>query len=74
MSGLNETIVREYFETLGFAVTQPCKYVTPGKRKKAVEELDHWIDSLVGALLWTIRHTVEQLTPGSRGQSGLFRE
>ena len=40
MSGVNETIVREYFESLGFVVAQPCKHVIPGRRKRAEEELD----------------------------------
>ena len=40
MSGVNEAIVREYFESLGFVVCQPCKYVIPGRKKKAEEELD----------------------------------
>jgi len=40
MPGVNETIVREYFEALGFMVSQPCKYVAPGLRRKADEEMD----------------------------------
>ena len=40
MSGVNEAIVREYFESLGFVVSQPCKYISSGRRKTAVEELD----------------------------------
>lgn len=40
MSGVNEAIVREYFESLGFLVVRPCKYVIPGKRKSAFEVLD----------------------------------
>lgn len=40
MSAVNETIVREYFESLGFLVAQPCKYVIPGRRKRAEQELD----------------------------------
>jgi len=40
MPGVNEAIVREYFESLGFMVSQPCKYVAPGRRKKADEEMD----------------------------------
>jgi hypothetical protein len=39
MSAVNESIVREYFETLGYLVSQPCKY-TPARHKKADEELD----------------------------------
>jgi hypothetical protein len=40
MSQVNELIVREYFESLGFIVGQPCKYVVPGRRKRAEEEID----------------------------------
>ena len=39
MSAVNEWIVREYFESLGFLVSQPCKYVTT-RQKKAEEEVD----------------------------------
>lgn len=39
MSAVNEAIAREYFETLGYLVSQPCKY-TPARNKKADEELD----------------------------------
>ena len=40
MPAINESIVREYFETLGYLVSQPCKYGVPGRHKKAEEELD----------------------------------
>jgi hypothetical protein len=40
MSGVNEAIVTEYFESLGFMVLRPCKYVIPGKRKSAFEVMD----------------------------------
>jgi hypothetical protein len=40
MSAVNEAIVREYFESLGFMVSQPSKHVAPGRRKKVEEELD----------------------------------
>ncbi len=40
MSAVNEWIVREYFESLGFLVGQPRKYVVPGRQKKAEEEID----------------------------------
>lgn len=39
MSAVNEWIVREYFELLGYLVSQPCKY-TPARHKRADEELD----------------------------------
>ena len=60
MPGVNETIVREYFESLGFVVSQPCKYVTPGKKKKAEEELDLIVfnplageEDLPDSVIWT---------------------
>jgi len=40
MSAVNEWVVREYFETLGYLVMQPRKYVVPGRQKKAEEEVD----------------------------------
>jgi hypothetical protein len=40
MTAVNETIVREYFETQGYLVTQPRKYTVPGRAKSAEEELD----------------------------------
>ena len=40
MSGINEWIVKEYFEILGYMVIQPRKYVVPGKQKTAEEEVD----------------------------------
>jgi len=40
MSAVNEWIVREYFESLGFLVGQPRKYTVPGRTKTADEEVD----------------------------------
>ena len=40
MSAVNEWVVREYFELLGFMVTQPRKYTVPGRPKTADEEVD----------------------------------
>ncbi len=40
MSAVNEWIVREYFESLGFLVGQPRKYSVPGRSKTADEEID----------------------------------
>jgi hypothetical protein len=40
MSSVNEAIVREYFEALGFLVIEPCKYIVPGRHKRAEEEID----------------------------------
>ena len=40
MAGVNETFVREYFESLGFLVHQPCKYVVMARSKRPEEEVD----------------------------------
>ncbi len=40
MSGVSEAVVREYFEALGFLVTQPRKYAVPVRPKTADEEID----------------------------------
>ncbi len=40
MSAVSEWIAREYFEQLGFLTSQPCKYVSSSRQKKADEELD----------------------------------
>jgi hypothetical protein len=41
MSVVNDLIVREYFETLGYLVSQPRKYAAPhGRHKTAIEEVD----------------------------------
>lgn len=40
MAGVSEIVVREYFESLGFLVNQPCKYVVAGRRKRAEDEID----------------------------------
>ncbi|OGV67040.1 MAG: hypothetical protein A2283_22850 [Lentisphaerae bacterium RIFOXYA12_FULL_48_11] len=40
MSSVNESVVREYFEQLGYLVSQPRKYVPGGRQKTADEELD----------------------------------
>ena len=40
MSSVNDWVVREYFEQLGFLVCQPRKYSVPGRPKKADEEID----------------------------------
>lgn len=40
MSSVSETIVREYFEMLGYLVSQPCKYAPSGRRKRLDEEVD----------------------------------
>ena len=40
MSLVSETIVREYFESLGFLVRQPRKYAVAARAKRADEEID----------------------------------
>jgi len=40
MAAVNEWLVREYFECLGFFVAQPRKYQVPGRAKTAEEEMD----------------------------------
>lgn len=40
MSAVNEWVVREYFESLGYLVNQPCKYISSGRSKRAEEEVD----------------------------------
>jgi|TARA_B100000809_G_scaffold202202_2_gene202945 hypothetical protein len=40
MSAVNEWVVREYFETLGFLVSQPRKYIASGRQRRAEEEID----------------------------------
>ncbi len=40
MTAVNEALVREYFEMLGFLVSQPRKYSVPGRQKSAAEEVD----------------------------------
>lgn len=40
MSALNETIVKEYFELLGFFVHQPRKYQVVARPKQSEEEID----------------------------------
>jgi hypothetical protein len=40
MSAVNESVVREYFESLGFLVSQPRKYGVPGRSKNPEEEID----------------------------------
>ncbi|MGI6086477.1 MAG: hypothetical protein ACOYCD_00820 [Kiritimatiellia bacterium] len=40
MSAVNELIVREYFEGLGYQIQQPCKYLVSGRAKRPEEEAD----------------------------------
>lgn len=40
MPGVNESIAREYFESLGFLVLQPHKYLVMARAKRPEEEID----------------------------------
>jgi len=61
MAAVTESVVREYFEALGYLVSQPRKYVLPGKPKTAEEEIDFVIENpritkheiTTNTLLWT---------------------
>ncbi len=60
MSSVNENVVREYFEQLGYLVSQPRKYVPGGRQKTADEELDLIVfnpqikeQSIPGHLIWS---------------------
>ena len=76
MSAVNEWIVREYFESLGFLVGQPRKYVVPGRQKKAEEEIDLVVynptvteHKLPGKIVWasTDFASVKRAVVGVRG-------
>ena len=54
MSAVNEWVVREYFEALGFLVSQPRKYGTLGRSKNPDEEID--------LIVWN-PHAVENTVP-----------
>lgn len=75
MSAVNEWIAREYFEALGYLVSQPCKY-TPARHKKAEEELDLLIvhpqvrdHRVPDRIVWTSAdlQTVSRAVVGVRG-------
>ena len=60
MSSVNENVVGEYFEQLGYLVSQPRKYVPSGRQKTADEELDLIVynpqvsdHQIPGHLVWT---------------------
>jgi hypothetical protein len=59
MSGVNEWVTREYFEALGFWVSQPCKYAST-RHKTLEEEIDLLVSNpraepggLPAGMLWT---------------------
>jgi hypothetical protein len=76
MSAVNEWIVREYFESLGFFVGQPRKYVVPGRTKTADEEIDLVVyhparqeHRIPDDMVWTTEHlgSVKQVLVAVRG-------
>lgn len=76
MSAVNEWIAREYFEHLGFLVSEPCKYVSSARRKRVEEELDLLVihpqvvaPSLPETMVWTTPDlkTVGRAVVGVRG-------
>jgi hypothetical protein len=76
MSAVNESIAREYFEQLGFLVSQPCKYGASGRVKRVEEEIDLLIvhprireHRLPGQIVWTAADlkTVARAVVGVRG-------
>jgi len=59
MADVSEQIVREYFETHGFYIWQPCKYQVAARKKRDDEEIDLIITNprvkdqkLPGRLIW----------------------
>ena len=74
MSAVNEWIVREYFEQLGFLTSQPCKYLSSVRHKRAVEELDLLIHRPTSCTLSAPSHmiwTTEDLGVVSRAVVGV---
>lgn len=76
MAAVNEWIVREYFESLGYLVGQPRKYVVPGRAKTADEEVDLVAShpararhEVPGEILWNrdSLRTVKRVLVGVRG-------
>ncbi len=76
MASMNEQIVREYFEMLGFFVIQPNKYQVAARKKTADEEIDMLIcrpEGKAGALpdhgLWGAEelHEVDKALVSVRG-------
>lgn len=60
MPAVNETIVREYFEALGFLVQQPNKHLVQARAKRPEEEIDFVVfnptaasHALPDRILWT---------------------
>lgn len=76
MSAISETLVREYFEALGFYVRQPVKYQVMARTKTAEEEVDLLVvhpdragNTLPGESLWGAAELrkISQAVVGIRG-------
>jgi hypothetical protein len=76
VSAVNEWVVREYFESLGYLVSQPRKYVVPGRQKKADEEVDLVVfhpgiaeHRIPEDIVWTTEHLkgISRAVVGIRG-------
>ena len=76
MSAVNEWVAREYFESLGYLISQPRKYTVPGRQKLAGEEADLVIfnpqvteHGVPDHLVWTTHdlRTVSRAIVGIRG-------
>ncbi len=70
MSGVNEALVKEFFEMIGYLVIQPIKYAPRGRRKRPEEGVDFLVVNLrVGQhrmpaeLIWT-RETLKTIARG----------
>lgn len=60
MSEVNDILVMEFFESLGFITTRPCKYAVPGRAKTPDEEMDLLVvnplraeNTVPESVLWT---------------------
>lgn len=76
MTSVNEWIVREYFEILGYLVNQPRKHSVPGRQKRADEEIDLVVcnpriksHELPDKFIWTTSdlNTIARAVVGIRG-------
>jgi len=80
MSAVSEWVVREYFESLGYMVIQPRKYVVPARQKKADEEVDLIVfnprvreHELPSDLVWTT-HDLKKVARAVVGVRGWHTE
>jgi hypothetical protein len=76
MSAVNEWVVREFFESLGYFVSQPRKHVSGGRQRTLEEELDLLVykptiaeQQLPDHLVWSVADldTVARAVIGVRG-------